>query len=80
MRAGGDAGAGECKRGGIAEELLVEVLGDGESFEVEFPDDAGVLLGRHTLRADQLMTLHLGGHTLRLPASAAQTHDATAAG
>ena len=32
---------------------VVEVLGDGEAFEVEFCDNAGVTYGLHTLRASQ---------------------------
>lgn len=49
---------------------VVEVLGDGEAFEVEFCDDLGQTYGLHTLRADQVMTLHTRGKALRLHAGA----------
>jgi hypothetical protein len=40
---------------------IVEVLGDGAAFEVEFCDNAGVTYGLHTLRANQIMPLHTRG-------------------
>ena len=45
---------------------VVEVLGDGEAFEVEFCDNSGVTYGLHTLRASQLIALHTRGQALRL--------------
>jgi hypothetical protein len=45
---------------------VVEVLGDGEAFEVEFCDNAGVTYGLHTLRAGQIIALHTRGQALRL--------------
>lgn len=50
---------------------VVEVLGDGEAFEVEFCDSTGETYGLHTLRASQLMPLHTRGQALRLRAEAA---------
>lgn len=50
---------------------VVEVLGDGEAFEVEFCDNAGATYGLHTLRASQLVALHNRGQALRLPVEAA---------
>jgi Domain of unknown function (DUF4926) len=40
---------------------VVEVLGDGEAFEVEFCDSDGRTYGLHTLRATQLIALHNQG-------------------
>ena len=50
---------------------VVEVLGSGEAFEVEFCDNAGVTYGVFTLRANQLMRLHTRGETLQLRVEAA---------
>ncbi|MBN9118853.1 MAG: DUF4926 domain-containing protein [Planctomycetes bacterium] len=50
---------------------VVEVLGDGEAFEVEFCDNTGATYGLHTLRADQIMPLHTRGRALRLRVEAA---------
>jgi len=50
---------------------VVEVLGDGEAFEVEFCDDSGATYGLHTLRASQLIPLHTRGRALRLRAEVA---------
>jgi hypothetical protein len=50
---------------------VVEVLGGGEAFEVEFCDNDGVTYGLHTLRADQLVALHTRGQALRLRTEAA---------
>jgi hypothetical protein len=40
---------------------VVEILGDGEAFEVEFCDSDGRTYGLHTLRATQLISLHNQG-------------------
>ncbi len=40
---------------------VVEVLGDGAAFEVEFCDSNGQTYGLHTLRANQLIALHNQG-------------------
>ncbi len=45
---------------------VVEVLGDGEAFEVEFCNNEGQTYGLHTLRATQLVPLHTQGQALRL--------------
>ncbi|MEX1223144.1 MAG: DUF4926 domain-containing protein, partial [Pirellulales bacterium] len=45
---------------------VVEVLGDGEAFEVEFCNNEGQTYGLHTLRAAQLVPLHTQGQALRL--------------
>ncbi len=45
---------------------VVEVLGHGEAFEVEFCDRAGTTYGLHTLRTSQIMALHTRGQALRL--------------
>jgi hypothetical protein len=50
---------------------VVEVLGDGEAFEVEFCDNSGQTYGLHTLRANQIIALHTRGQALRLPVEAA---------
>lgn len=50
---------------------VVEVLGAGEAFEVEFCDTDGATYGLHTLRAGQLMPLHTRGRALRLRVEAA---------
>ena len=50
---------------------VVEVLGDGEAFEVEFCDNSGVTYGLHTLRASQLIALPTRGQALRLRVEAA---------
>jgi hypothetical protein len=50
---------------------VVEILGDGEAFEVEFCDNAGQTYGLHTLRAGQIMALHTRGQALRLHVEAA---------
>ena len=50
---------------------VVEVLGDGEAFEVEFCDNAGVTYGLYTLRASQIIDLHTRGQALRLRVEAA---------
>ena len=43
---------------------VVEVLGDGAAFEVEFCDNAGTTYGVHTLRAGQIVALHSRGKSL----------------
>ena len=50
---------------------VVDVLGDGEAFEVEFCDPSGMTYGLYTLRANQLIPLHTRGQALRLRAGAA---------
>ena len=50
---------------------VVEVLGDGEAFEVEFCDSSGVTYGLYTLLASQLVALHTRGQALRLKVEAA---------
>ncbi len=50
---------------------VVEILGDGEAFEVEFCDNSGQTYGLHTLRANQVMALHTRGQALRLHVEAA---------
>ena len=50
---------------------VVEVLGSGTTFEVEFVDGEGHTYGLHTLRADQLIALHTRGRPLRAAAVAA---------
>ncbi len=45
---------------------VVEVLGDGEAFEVEFSDNSGTTYGLHTLKASQLIALQAQGEALRL--------------
>ena len=50
---------------------VVEVLGDGEAFEVEFCDNTGATYGLYTLRAGQIMPLHTRGQALRLRVEAA---------
>jgi hypothetical protein len=50
---------------------VVEVLGAGEAFEVEFCDNDGQTYGLHTLRAAQLIPLHTRGRALRLRPEAA---------
>jgi len=50
---------------------VVEVLGGGEAFEVEFCENSGATYGLHTLRASQLVALHTRGWALRLPIEAA---------
>ena len=50
---------------------VVEILGDGEAFEVEFCDNTGATYGLHTLRPGQIMPLHTRGQALRLRAEAA---------
>ena len=50
---------------------VVEVLGDGEAFEVEFCDESGATYGLHTLQASQLIALHTRGQALRLRIEAA---------
>lgn len=50
---------------------VVEVLGTGEAFEVEFCDNSGATYGLYTLRADQLIPLHTRGQALRLRLTAA---------
>ncbi len=44
---------------------VVEVLGDGAAFEVEFCDRDGTTYGLHTLRADQIVVLHSRGKSLQ---------------
>lgn len=51
--------------------VVVEVLGDGEMFEVEFCDPTGTTYGLHTLGVGQLIPLHTRGRALRLRAGAA---------
>ena len=50
---------------------VVEVLGAGEAFEVEFCDRAGTTYGLHTLRTNQLIALHTRGQALRIYSEAA---------
>ena len=50
---------------------VVEVLGDGSAFEVEFCDNSGVSYGLYTLRASQLIALHTREQALRLSVEAA---------
>jgi hypothetical protein len=50
---------------------VVEVLGDGAAFEVEFCDNDGATYALHTLRAGQLIPLHTRGQALRLRGAAA---------
>lgn len=50
---------------------VVDVLGDGEAFEVEFCDNSGITYGLHTLRAEQIIALHTRGQALRLRVEAA---------
>ncbi|HYH69391.1 MAG TPA: DUF4926 domain-containing protein [Urbifossiella sp.] len=50
---------------------VVEVLGGGAAFEVEFCEESGATYGLHTLRAEQLLPLHTRGRALRLRADAA---------
>ena len=40
---------------------VVEVLGEGEAFEVEFVDPDGRTYGLHTLKTSQLIALHNQG-------------------
>ena len=44
---------------------VVEVLGDGAAFEVEFCDNDGTTYGLHTLRAGQIVALHSRGKSLQ---------------
>ncbi len=44
---------------------VVEVLGGGAAFEVEFCDNDGVTYGLHTLRAGQVVALHSRGQSLQ---------------
>ena len=50
---------------------VVEVLGNGSAFEVEFVDLSGATYGLHTFQAKQLISLHTRGRSLRLGAGAA---------
>lgn len=50
---------------------VVEILGGGAAFEVEFCDNSGQTYGVHTLRADQVVALHSRGKALQLRAEAA---------
>ena len=50
---------------------VVELLGDGQAFEVEFADNSGIPYGLHALQADQIIALHRRGHSLRLQGDAA---------
>lgn len=50
---------------------VVEVLGEGEAFEVEFCDESGATYGLHTLPSTQLIALHTRGQALRLRVEAA---------
>ena len=50
---------------------VVEILGHGEAVEVEFCDNFGRTYGLHTLRANQVVTLHNRGQALRLRVGAA---------
>lgn len=45
---------------------VVEILGDGEAFEVEFCNSAGQTYGIHALKASQIVPLHTQGQALRL--------------
>ena len=46
---------------------VVEVLGDGAAFEVEFCDNDGTTYGVHTLRAGQVVALHSRGKSFQAP-------------
>ena len=50
---------------------VVEVLGGGDAFEVEFCDNSGVTYRLYTLRSSQLIALHTRGQALRLGVEAA---------
>ena len=50
---------------------VVEVFGNGEAFEVEFCDRSGETCGLHTLRPQQLVSLHNRGQAFRLRVQAA---------
>jgi hypothetical protein len=50
---------------------VVEILGVGEAFEVEFCDNTGATYGLYTLRASQIIPLHNRGQSLRLRVEAA---------
>ncbi len=50
---------------------VVEVLGGGEAFEVEFSDDSGTTYDLHTLRPGQIVGLHTRGRALRTRVGAA---------
>ena len=50
---------------------VVEILGDGEAFEVEFCDAEGRTYGLHTLRSQQLVVLHNRGRAFRARAGLA---------
>ena len=49
---------------------VVEMFSD-DVFEVEFCDESGHTHGLHTLRAHQLLPLHMQGHPLKLSLKAA---------
>jgi hypothetical protein len=44
---------------------------DGDAFEIEFVDPGGHAYAMHTLRGDQVVTLHTRGKALRLRADVA---------
>ena len=46
---------------------VVEILGDGEAFEVEFCDNSGHNYGLHRLRVNQIIALHTRGRARWLP-------------
>ena len=50
---------------------VVEILGAGEAFEVEFCDNTGATYGLYRLRAGQIIPLHNRGQALRLRVDAA---------
>jgi hypothetical protein len=50
---------------------VVEILGAGEAFEVEFCDNSGQTYGLYTLRASQIIALHTRGQALRVQVGAA---------
>jgi hypothetical protein len=50
---------------------VVEILGDGKAFEIEFCDNSGQTYGLHTLKANQIIALHTRGEALRLDVEAA---------
>ena len=50
---------------------VVEILGDGEAYEVEFADNSGITYGLHALKLDQIIALHTRGQALRLHVEAA---------
>ena len=50
---------------------VVQILGDGQAFEVEFCDEEGRTYGLHTLRSEQIVALHNRGRAFRVRAGVA---------